>query len=183
MALKVNIHELRKAPQEIDVELSPDELNLQAEGFDFLKPIRGHVRFQLVSQHILANGYLETIAQTSCGRCLGAMARPIHARVELVFEKRPSLEDMEEQKHLTAEWEADAREIDYYDEDYLDPTDAFRQVTLLELPNYPLCQAACRGLCPKCGADLNKGVCRCDQQEVEVGEPDWKARLKSIKLG
>ncbi len=32
---------------------------------------------------------------------------------------------------------------------------------LLELPAKILCRVDCKGLCPRCGADLNSGKCRC----------------------
>lgn len=38
---------------------------------------------------------------------------------------------------------------------------------LLELPSKHLCSEDCKGLCPKCGANLNKGGCSCDLQEID----------------
>ncbi len=37
------------------------------------------------------------------------------------------------------------------------------------LPSAPLCSQDCRGLCPKCGADLNKTTCSCsDDAEIRA---------------
>lgn len=33
------------------------------------------------------------------------------------------------------------------------------------LPIKPLCSGDCKGICPNCGADLNKSTCECDQNE------------------
>lgn len=38
---------------------------------------------------------------------------------------------------------------------------------LLALPAKPLCRENCKGLCPKCGADLNKGDCGCETQSAD----------------
>ena len=38
---------------------------------------------------------------------------------------------------------------------------------LLELPLKHLCSEECKGLCPKCGANLNRGECGCDRQEID----------------
>jgi len=178
--MKINVNELRKNPQEIEVDVSPKDLRLAAEGFLFPAPVTGHVRFQMVSRRILANGHLETRVATECVRCLAAMEQPICAEVEMVFEKRPSVEE-DEKGAMAAAWEAESREIDYYDEEELDPTESFRQLLTIELPNYPLCREECRGLCPTCGADLNQGDCTCGvAAAVAIGESDWKDRLKQL---
>lgn len=39
--------------------------------------------------------------------------------------------------------------------------DVVREQVLLELPLRPLCKEECRGLCPRCGDDLNAGPCHC----------------------
>jgi uncharacterized protein len=31
----------------------------------------------------------------------------------------------------------------------------------------PLCREDCRGLCPRCGADLNEGECACEPGPVD----------------
>ena len=38
---------------------------------------------------------------------------------------------------------------------------------VLSLPLYPVCDDACRGLCPKCGANLNQGPCGCGNDESD----------------
>ena len=52
--------------------------------------------------------------------------------------------------------------------DYMLDTDALlRDDILLELPSKFLCKDSCKGLCPKCGKNLNNGSCACSK-----GEPD-----------
>jgi uncharacterized protein len=46
-----------------------------------------------------------------------------------------------------------------------------RDALLLELPLAPLCRPDCRGLCARCGADLNAGPCSC----VADRDPRWGA--------
>lgn len=38
---------------------------------------------------------------------------------------------------------------------------------ILELPSKYLCSDDCRGLCPKCGRNLNKGDCNCDIRQID----------------
>ncbi len=52
--------------------------------------------------------------------------------------------------------------------DYKLDTDALlRDDILLELPSKFLCKESCKGLCPKCGKNLNEGSCNCDTHEVD----------------
>ena len=44
-------------------------------------------------------------------------------------------------------------------------------------PRY-LCREDCKGLCPKCGADLNEGDCGCEDVEID---PRWAALADMIK--
>ena len=58
----------------------------------------------------------------------------------------------------------------------LDPI--VREQILLAMPEYPVCDEKCKGLCPVCGANLNDRECGCDRH---VPDPRW-AGLKNVKL-
>ncbi|MDO4830133.1 MAG: DUF177 domain-containing protein [Clostridia bacterium] len=45
---------------------------------------------------------------------------------------------------------------------------------LLSLPQKNLCRSDCKGLCPKCGQNLNEGECSCDKRNIDP-------RLESLK--
>ena len=52
--------------------------------------------------------------------------------------------------------------------DYKLDTDALlRDDILLELPSKFLCKKSCKGLCPKCGKNLNEGLCGCSRRETD----------------
>ena len=52
--------------------------------------------------------------------------------------------------------------------DYMLETDALlRDDILLELPSKFLCKDSCKGLCPKCGKNLNMGRCGCPEKEPD----------------
>lgn len=38
---------------------------------------------------------------------------------------------------------------------------------ILELPSKHLCREDCKGLCPKCGRNLNNGGCGCDNRQID----------------
>lgn len=47
----------------------------------------------------------------------------------------------------------------------VDITEDLREAIILSLPRFPLCDEACKGLCPTCGKDLNEGPCGCSKGE------------------
>lgn len=70
---------------------------------------------------------------------------------------------------------------DYFDlqgAEEVDVTDDLREAIILNLPRFPLCDEACKGLCPQCGQDLNGGPCGCTDQEKGGA---WDA-LNSLNL-
>lgn len=59
-----------------------------------------------------------------------------------------------------------------------DLEEVLREAILLEIPFANLCREDCRGLCPRCGQDLNAGPCGCQEKPAD---PRWAA-LKEVKL-
>jgi uncharacterized protein len=55
--------------------------------------------------------------------------------------------------------------------------DHFIESFLLALPAKSLCSEDCRGLCQKCGTNLNSGICRC--KDEEPSDPRWD-KLREI---
>lgn len=53
----------------------------------------------------------------------------------------------------------------------IDLTNDVREFALLSVPMKKLCAEDCKGLCAKCGTDLNKNKCSCTVNEVD---PRWK---------
>ena len=54
----------------------------------------------------------------------------------------------------------------------LDIAETVREQLLTEMPIRFLCRSNCKGLCPKCGCDLNVERCSCDTKEID---PRWAA--------
>jgi uncharacterized protein len=71
----------------------------------------------------------------------------------------------------------------YFGED-IELDEAFRELILSELPDRPLCDPECKGLCPGCGVNLNTESCRCTAEVRMVRQeeqlPEWKRVLKKF---
>jgi uncharacterized protein len=62
----------------------------------------------------------------------------------------------------------------------VDLSEVFRQEIILHFPLIPVCSKRCKGLCPVCGKDRNKTLCKCKQDLPETHQP-FKNLKKLIK--
>jgi uncharacterized protein len=52
---------------------------------------------------------------------------------------------------------------------------------ILELPILRKCRADCRGLCPRCGINLNEGDCACAAEDGALHEVSLDQRLNALQ--
>jgi uncharacterized protein len=52
-----------------------------------------------------------------------------------------------------------------YHGETIDLRDEIAQQIVMTLPVKPLCDSACKGLCSRCGANLNRRPCTCTQTD------------------
>lgn len=111
----------------------------------------------------------------SCNRCLKPIHEPTRSGVELmvVVEAGRNEERGEHELH-----EKDLG-VMVLPEEILETTPILVEQLQLNVPMKPLCQPDCKGLCPRCGADLNALPEGCSCREPEA-DPRWAA-LAALK--
>jgi uncharacterized protein len=108
-------------------------------------------------------GRIRTRIGGQCRRCLEPAEVALDQAVRLLFTEDQGADDPG-----AVIIPAHAAEIDL--------GDAVREEMILAAPEFPLCREECRGLCPRCGANLNQGPCNCRLES----DPRWKA-LESLR--
>ena len=93
---------------------------------------------------------------TSCARCLKEVTVPM----EFEFNSIVKVDD-EDQIVL----DDDAIIIDA--SNMLDAKELIEGLILMNLPLKQLCNESCKGLCQKCGKDLNEDECKCEKREID----------------
>lgn len=97
------------------------------------------------------SGRIEGTVASECRRCLVDTAEAVTLDSHLIF--------------AAAEYDDENDESDVFVLDpgarSLDLRPAVREEWLLGAPAFQLCREDCKGLCPRCGADLNQGPCDC----------------------
>ncbi len=121
---------------------------------------------------MILSGNLETTAFLSCCRCLEAAEVPI--RTDFRYILIPASQEEQEQEELSA----DDVDTIYYRDDLLDMEPIIFEQVVLQLPMKPLCREDCRGLCLRCGADLNCNACVCLPEPLNTAF----SVLKDLKL-
>jgi uncharacterized protein len=117
-------------------------------------------------------GRTETTLEVPCSRCLEPMQLPVDAAFDLRYQPHTA---------NTGEGEREIEEDDlttaFYENDEIDLEQLMREQFYLALPMKPLCSDGCKGLCPMCGTNLNRGACDCKR---EWDDPRLAA-LKKLK--
>ena len=81
---------------------------------------------------------------------------------------------------LTTGYE-DTKELKANVEDMvLDVSGLAREAVVLGLPELVVCTAECKGLCPDCGQDLNRGLCEC---VPTPGDERWEKLRDLVTVG
>jgi len=127
-------------------------------------------------KRVLIKGIAGMSSLFTCSRCLKQFYLPLRADFEEEFLPEPEVNKTVEQE-LTAE----ELESGFYSGDEINVEDLIREEMLLAVPMKPLCKPDCRGICPKCGKDLNDGPCGCKEDEIDSRLMPLKKIKESFK--
>lgn len=125
-------------------------------------PLRAHLRIDKIGSEVFVKGEVMTTVEFQCSRCLKTFSRDMDVNVNVVY--HPVEELKGEEKY---EIKGDELDTGFYRGDELDIQDLVTEQILLNVPMKPLCSESCRGICPKCGADLNLNTCTCEMKEID----------------
>jgi uncharacterized protein len=143
----------------------------------FLEGIRIHLRAVKVREMVEVEGWVATRVRLSCSRCLKDFDLPLEETFALTF-TRQLPEVMDENGEEGAELSAEDMGLILFHGDEIDLADEIQQQVIVALPVRPLCSDSCKGLCPRCGADLNEGECGCERKDFNIKF----AALKDFKV-
>lgn len=128
---------------------------------------------------VILSGKLKVVVELACDRCLEGFDNLLESTFtvdfELVDQDKNNLEDLD--------YHCQGSELDtiVLDKPEIDVVQVLSQQVLLAMPMKKICSQDCKGLCQKCGANLNneQEKCKC---EKEVESPfNVLAQLKKDK--
>lgn len=151
----IEIPKLRPEGEWFEGEEPASILDLSQESsLHLAAPIHYRLFAQAVSGQLVVKGTLRLLLEIQCVRCAEFFWTTI-----------------EESSFLRAYEISEATET-------MDVTPDIREDILLQLPHFPVCSPDCKGLCPQCGTNWNRGSCSCRPPD----DHRWSA-LDNVKLG
>jgi uncharacterized protein len=148
--LRVDVRQIDRDGIPTRGRLLPDDPAFEGLTTPFLEPVEveGHLRPTSEGDFVW-RGHVRAVMGGECRRCLVAVKQVIDDQVEVVLSANPELLDDPSVYPVPVHAVA------------IDVAEVVREEVALRASAFPLCRDACRGLCPRCGADLNAGPCRC----------------------
>jgi len=129
-----------------------------AEQMNFAAPLVLHGKVTNNGQSLSVEGVLKTVLQLKCGCCL----EPFLLALEEEF-----CEKFVEGEAETGDMAHNENEPSYFQGDIISFEELAHDLLVLALPMRPICREDCRGLCVKCGKNLNHQVCSCYDDDLD----------------
>ena len=139
--------------QSVSFSTSVDLSDLQ---FGTCEPVRDPVMASGTVRNtagvLMMKGSIQTRLYGVCDRCASEFERDIEFPIDVVLVTELANEDNED------EW------VFPLEGDSADLEDIVRTVFVLNMDSKLLCEPDCKGLCCRCGKNLNEGPCNCQKE-------------------
>ena len=134
--MKIRVSQIPLQGSIFQESLSPAKLDVETEIVKFKGQIDARARVTKITNAVTVDLSLAGDMKLLCGRCLEVFDMPLEIETQLNY---PVGKDQQE----------------------IDIGPDIREEIMLDYPIQPLCKPDCRGICPKCGKNLNEGGCSC----------------------
>jgi uncharacterized protein len=144
---------------------------------EFRESLKISVKAFRIRELFEVEGTFQTRLRMSCSRCLNDFDLPLKSNFALTYTN--VLPDM---KEASDEEEVELRVAEigllYFRGEEIDLRNGIQEQVVMAFPLRTLCAETCKGLCPQCGANLNRGDCGCRHASTT----NKFAALKKLKL-
>jgi uncharacterized protein len=170
--LSLNLARIRDPQERFEQVYSPEQLSAAADAFRVAAPVTLAFDIYKDKDQFRLIGLVQTTLELPCSRCLEPFIWPVDSSFDLRYQ--PHARNAGEGER---EIEEDDLTTAFYENDTIDLGQLMREQFYLALPMKPLCRDDCKGLCPTCGTNWNKGACDCTTR----WEDPRLAALKTLK--
>ena len=160
--MRINVSGLKRAVGETKHYELKEEIK-QAEAADnelqIIEPIELTLDVTNGGTYLEAKGTIKTAVRLVCGRCLESFDYPLVTDFNEKYVAAEVFGDQDDQ-------ETDEECITFTG-DYIDLKPEVMAGIQLAIPMRQVCRDDCRGLCAKCGINLNRDKCRCADEDID----------------
>ena len=157
---------------ELPLDIDSEDTSSYLYGVSFPSPMK--VKGEITN----TAGYMRMTLTTSvdyvasCARCLVPVSGTFTLDLEKTCSPRDMLGDLDENK---------LDEFAIIEDGFLDLDEQLYEQLEMEFPMRFLCREDCKGLCQKCGKNLNDGQCDCDHKEIDPRLEPLRKILEQMK--
>jgi uncharacterized protein len=137
--------------KELCVEENLDFSNIDVFGFAFAQPVKVWGKIVNIGGSLELSCKALANLTCVCDRCLEPFDMETECRIEEIFKK----EDANDQGEKNPD-------VIYFKGTSVDFDEVVLNNIVLQMPTKLICSNDCKGLCSKCGQNLNHGECKCD---------------------
>ncbi|KXZ39620.1 uncharacterized protein SAMN05661008_01187 [Alkalithermobacter thermoalcaliphilus JW-YL-7 = DSM 7308] len=167
--MKISLEKLlKKEVDTLDLHFCDeiDTINYQGRNFKFTSPVKVDGKIFRAHEGLYLDCNIEFSTIDLCSRCLKEVETSILSHVKGFL--------------VTSEEEIFEEEDTFvYNGDELDFTEIIENAFILNIPSKILCKENCKGICDKCGVNLNEAQCECFKKEEN--EEFIDPRLSKLK--
>lgn len=137
--MKINVNQILSGGLVLEEIIKASGLDLETEIIKHDQPLRIRADIDLINNALTADISVDYVIRVLCSRCLNEFELKTKKdfRLNYAVDKSDSVID-------------------------LDPD--IREEIILDYPFNPLCRPECKGICLKCGKNLNEGECNCQKK-------------------
>ena len=138
--MKIEVNQIPPEGMVLAEEIALGALDLETDLIKFSGPVKVKAKVDKITNAVTVHLNVSAPVHLICSRCLEDF--------KIDFKKDINLNYPVSKNELSVDLDPDIREE-----------------IILDYPIKPLCKSDCRGLCPKCGKNLNQGGCSCGTTE------------------
>lgn len=136
--MRLEVERIKDKEIELEEQIPASVWDMNSFDVKFVNNIHTLCRFLRAGKEIIVKAKVTTHRMIICSRCLEEVGQFVSQEFNLSYEI----------SRLG---------------DYLEVDKDLREEILLNFPMKVLCRPDCKGICPKCGANLNRQECKCQK--------------------
>lgn len=170
--MRIRVSDIKDEGLHIETHMNPKwldnipELWSGKENTRLVSDIDIDLELTRVLREISVIGKISFSIEAPCSRCLETVRQDFMPEIRFLVSPSYKISDEEDLNH------------EIYSGDEVNLSNYLREQIAMTLPVKVICSDDCKGLCPNCGANLNKEMCDCDKDWID---PRFAA-LKKLKI-
>jgi len=177
----IQIDKLKRRPRQINLNEQATDFPVLRELIEqgtvaFNEAISGTLEVTWAGDVIEVAGLLTTQVTSPCSRCLMPVVGQLEIQVILCYAGKEDSEEAAPGEDI--EIQSEELGLIPFSGPEIDLRPDLDQEIIMALPQQPLCQETCKGLCPLCGCNLNQVSCDCEPPVFHAG----LGALKNFKV-